>query len=150
MGLLFYDQYSLLHFSVGVVMYFWGFSLWWAFVIHTFLNYLKTRKWACHSSQTTLPSGQAENHFQTRTSTCSETRCFSLSVLYLRSAWTSFCNHQALFRRIQIVEKHTRRHIFFLKKKCDRADAFFLCLFEICGCVMKSEKFFRRHLSRKK
>jgi hypothetical protein len=38
MGLLFYDQYSLLHFSVGVVMYFWGFSLWWAFVIHTFFE----------------------------------------------------------------------------------------------------------------
>jgi hypothetical protein len=35
MGLYFYDQYSLLHFSVGVVMYFWRFSLWSSFVIHT-------------------------------------------------------------------------------------------------------------------
>jgi hypothetical protein len=35
MGLQFNDQYSFLHFSVGVVTYFWGFSFLSAFVIHT-------------------------------------------------------------------------------------------------------------------
>jgi uncharacterized protein YqgC (DUF456 family) len=35
MGVYFFDQYSILHFSVGVIMYFWGFSLWISFVIHT-------------------------------------------------------------------------------------------------------------------
>jgi hypothetical protein len=41
MGLHFCDQYSLLHFSVGVVMYFWGFSLWSAFAIHTIFELLE-------------------------------------------------------------------------------------------------------------
>lgn len=41
MGLHFYDQYSLLHFSVGVLIYFWKFSLWSAFVIHTFFELLE-------------------------------------------------------------------------------------------------------------
>ena len=35
MGQLFFDQYSLLHFSVGVVSYFWGFSLLIGLVLHT-------------------------------------------------------------------------------------------------------------------
>jgi len=35
MGYRFFDQYSILHFAVGVIMYFWGFSFLWAFGIHT-------------------------------------------------------------------------------------------------------------------
>ena len=35
MGTYFMDQYSLLHFAVGIVMYFWGLSLRHAFVLHT-------------------------------------------------------------------------------------------------------------------
>lgn len=35
MGYLFLDQYSLLHFAVGVVAYFWYFDFWSAFLLHT-------------------------------------------------------------------------------------------------------------------
>lgn len=28
MGIRFFDQYSLLHFATGVIMYFWGMPLW--------------------------------------------------------------------------------------------------------------------------
>jgi hypothetical protein len=34
MGLLFADQYSLLHIAVGIIMYFWNFSLFYAFLLH--------------------------------------------------------------------------------------------------------------------
>lgn len=34
MGLLILDQYSLLHFVVGIVVYFWGFSFWHWTIIH--------------------------------------------------------------------------------------------------------------------
>lgn len=34
MGSTFFDQYSLLHFAVGVVSYFWSVSFWWTNAIH--------------------------------------------------------------------------------------------------------------------
>ena len=34
MGLYFADQYSLLHIAVGIIMYFWNFSLLSAFILH--------------------------------------------------------------------------------------------------------------------
>ncbi len=35
MGKTFYDQYSLLHFAVGILFYFWGFSLHGTLILHT-------------------------------------------------------------------------------------------------------------------
>lgn len=35
MGYLFLDQYSLLHFAVGVIAYFWNLDFWTAFILHT-------------------------------------------------------------------------------------------------------------------
>ncbi len=34
MGLYLADQYSLLHIAVGIIMYFWNFSLFYAFLLH--------------------------------------------------------------------------------------------------------------------
>jgi hypothetical protein len=41
MGLGFMDQYSLLHFAVGVIFYFWGFSLFYGTLIHVLFEYLE-------------------------------------------------------------------------------------------------------------
>jgi hypothetical protein len=41
MGLLFADQYSLLHFSVGVVAYFWGIDFVTFFVLHSIFEVLE-------------------------------------------------------------------------------------------------------------
>jgi hypothetical protein len=35
MGVLLFDQYSLLHCATGVIAYFWGFSLVFSFIAHT-------------------------------------------------------------------------------------------------------------------
>ncbi len=45
MGLLFMDQYSLLHFAVGVVSYFWGLSLWSWVVIHFVFEVVENTEW---------------------------------------------------------------------------------------------------------
>lgn len=34
MGYQLFDQYSILHFAVGVIMFFWQFSFWIAFGLH--------------------------------------------------------------------------------------------------------------------
>jgi hypothetical protein len=34
MGLYLIDQYSLLHFAVGIILYFWGFSIYVVFILH--------------------------------------------------------------------------------------------------------------------
>lgn len=34
MGKNFFDQYSLLHFAVGIIAYFWGISFWSWFFLH--------------------------------------------------------------------------------------------------------------------
>jgi len=44
MGHLFADQYSILHFSVGSLMYFWNFSFIFALIIHTLFEYLENTK----------------------------------------------------------------------------------------------------------
>lgn len=41
MGVYFFDQYSLLHFAVGVIFYFWDFSATTTFLIHTVFEYLE-------------------------------------------------------------------------------------------------------------
>jgi hypothetical protein len=41
MGHLFADQFSILHFSVGSVMYFWNFSFVFSLIIHTIFEYLE-------------------------------------------------------------------------------------------------------------
>ncbi len=41
MGSFFLDQFSLLHFSTGVIMYFWGFSLLTSFILHTLFEIIE-------------------------------------------------------------------------------------------------------------
>jgi hypothetical protein len=41
MGYLLFDQYSLLHFAVGVIAYFWGFSLLSSFILHTVFEWIE-------------------------------------------------------------------------------------------------------------
>tara|TARA_Y100000287_G_scaffold110531_1_gene88656 strand:- start:250 stop:567 length:318 start_codon:yes stop_codon:yes gene_type:complete len=44
MGCYFFDQYSILHFSVGVVMYFWNISFITAFAIHLIFEIIENTK----------------------------------------------------------------------------------------------------------
>ena len=41
MGLNFYDQFSLLHASVGVLFFFWGISFKTAFILHIIFEFLE-------------------------------------------------------------------------------------------------------------
>lgn len=41
MGINFMDQYSLLHFAVGIIVYFWGVSLPNWFIMHTLFELLE-------------------------------------------------------------------------------------------------------------
>jgi hypothetical protein len=41
MGLGFFDQYSLLHFAVGVVAYFWSISLFTTTLIHILFEFIE-------------------------------------------------------------------------------------------------------------
>lgn len=41
MGTHFFDQYSLLHFAVGVLFYFWGVSATNTFIIHVFFELIE-------------------------------------------------------------------------------------------------------------
>ena len=41
MGLLFADQFSLLHAASGVIAYFWGISFWWWFMLHLIFEYVE-------------------------------------------------------------------------------------------------------------
>lgn len=41
MGYLFLDQYTLLHFAVGVITYFWYFKFWTAFSIHVIFEIIE-------------------------------------------------------------------------------------------------------------
>ena len=45
MGLKAFDQYSLLHFSMGVVAYFWSISLVALLVIHIVFEYIENTQW---------------------------------------------------------------------------------------------------------
>ena len=44
MGLNFVDQYSLLHFAVGVVLYFWNIPLIFAIILHTIFEIVENTK----------------------------------------------------------------------------------------------------------
>jgi len=44
MGKYFFDQYSLLHFSVGVVAYFWGFTFITWLILHLFFELMENTK----------------------------------------------------------------------------------------------------------
>jgi hypothetical protein len=39
MGVVFADQFSLLHAASGVIAYFWGVSFWWWFMLHLLFEY---------------------------------------------------------------------------------------------------------------
>lgn len=41
MGLRFFDQYSLLHFAVGIVAYFWSISLFIVIVLHILFEFIE-------------------------------------------------------------------------------------------------------------
>lgn len=41
MGQLFFDQYSILHFAVGIICYFWNISLLNTFIIHTIFEIIE-------------------------------------------------------------------------------------------------------------
>lgn len=45
MGFAVADQYSLLHFSVGVLAYFWGLSLKLFIVLHVLFEYIENTQW---------------------------------------------------------------------------------------------------------
>ena len=45
MGFNAFDQYSLLHFSMGVVAYFWSISLFVLIVIHIVFEYVENTQW---------------------------------------------------------------------------------------------------------
>jgi len=44
MGYYFFDQYSILHFSVGVVMYFWNISFVTALILHIIFEIIENTK----------------------------------------------------------------------------------------------------------
>jgi hypothetical protein len=44
MGLYIFDQYSLLHYAVGVMAYFWNISLLYTVIIHTVFEYTENTK----------------------------------------------------------------------------------------------------------
>ena len=45
MGVKLLDQYSLLHFSMGVVAYFWSISFFLLIVIHIIFEYIENTPW---------------------------------------------------------------------------------------------------------
>lgn len=48
MGTYFADQYSLLHFSVGTIAYFWNFSLFFGFIIHFIFEIIENTNLGVH------------------------------------------------------------------------------------------------------
>jgi len=45
MGLRVFDQYSLLHFAVGIIAYFWSVSLLLLIIIHIVFEYIENTQW---------------------------------------------------------------------------------------------------------
>lgn len=43
MGIYFTDKYSLLHFSSGIISYYWGFSLKFWFILHMLFEIIENR-----------------------------------------------------------------------------------------------------------
>jgi len=66
MGLNFADQYSLLHFAVGVVVYFWNIPFVVALIIHTIFEFLENtavgiqfiNKYIIHPGYFSWPGGK--------------------------------------------------------------------------------------------
>lgn len=44
MGYQLLDQYSLLHFSVGIIMYFWNINFWTAIILHSIFEIVENTK----------------------------------------------------------------------------------------------------------
>jgi hypothetical protein len=55
MGLYFTDKYSLLHFAVGIVMYYWGFSFLWTAIIHIIFELFENTKPGMHIINMYIP-----------------------------------------------------------------------------------------------
>jgi len=54
MGSGFIDNYSLLHFSVGVIAYFLGIPLWATFILHVMFEYVENTPQGIHFIDTHL------------------------------------------------------------------------------------------------
>lgn len=48
MGQFFFDQFSLLHFAVGIIAYFWGFSLFFTVIVHILFELLENTKYGMY------------------------------------------------------------------------------------------------------
>ena len=61
MGNYFFDQYMLLHFSVGVVAYFWGTDFWMANLVHLVFELTENTTmgmWVINNLFTAWPGGK--------------------------------------------------------------------------------------------
>jgi hypothetical protein len=61
MGRSFFDQYTILHFAVGIVVYFWGVSLWLWTIIHIIFESLENTPrgmWMINQYVTFWPGGK--------------------------------------------------------------------------------------------
>lgn len=54
MGLYLFDQYTLLHFSVGVIAYFWGITFFQTFLIHTIFEVVENSAYGMNIINTVL------------------------------------------------------------------------------------------------
>ncbi len=55
MGSAFTDQYSLLHFAVGIVSRYWNVSLFWLIVFHTLFEVLENTAYGMNFINTYIP-----------------------------------------------------------------------------------------------
>lgn len=61
MGKMWMDQYSLLHFAVGIVAYFWGLSFWMTVLLHIVFEYVENTTqgmWVINEYVTMWPGGK--------------------------------------------------------------------------------------------
>jgi hypothetical protein len=91
MGRLFADQYSILHFSVGSIMYFWNVSFIFALIVHTLFEYVENtqtgmkliNKYVIHPGWFSWPGGKNES--DTLVNNIGDTVFFALG--FLISQW---------------------------------------------------------------
>jgi hypothetical protein len=71
MGYQFVDQYTLLHFAVGIVVYFWGLDFWVWTLIHILFEYTENTThgmWFINNYVTWWPGGKSHaDHWVNRT-----------------------------------------------------------------------------------
>ena len=75
MGHLFADQYSILHFSVGTLMYFWNIPFLIAMLVHILFEYLENtktgmaliNKYIIHPGWFSWPGGKYESDYPINT-----------------------------------------------------------------------------------